>query len=180
MEPRPLRLFLTGPPRCGKTTLLIKLAEAAGGRAQGFYTEEVRESGRRLGFRIHTLPAGESALLSHVSLRSGPRVGSYTVSLESIARLMVPIMRCPGAGGLVLLDEIGKMECQSPVFRQALLELLDSDCHLVATIALLGGAFIDSLKRRAGVRLVEVTAEGRERLAAELAEEIRGLAGRGA
>jgi nucleoside-triphosphatase len=175
-----LRLFLTGPPRCGKTTLLIKLARAAGAHAQGFYTEEVREEGRRVGFRIRTLATNEAALLSHVALRSGPRVGSYVVSLENIERLIVPAMRCQRVGGLVMLDEIGKMECLSAVFRAALLELLDSPCHVVATIAKRGGAFIDSLKGRPGVRLVEVSPAARDRLAAELAEEIRGLSSGGA
>lgn len=174
----PLRLFLTGPPRCGKTTLLIRLAEAARGRAQGFYTEEVREAGRRVGFRIVTLPGNESAWLSRKGGKGdkgGPRVGSYLVDLAAIERLMVPPMRCPGEGGLILIDEIGKMECLSAPFRQAILALLDSPCHVVATIALRGGEFTEGLKRRPGVRLVEVNPGNRDGLAAQLAEELRGL-----
>ncbi len=178
MDPdrRPLRLFLTGPPRCGKTTLLIRLASAAG-PATGFYTEEVREGGRRVGFRIRVLGgSGESGWLSSVRLAErGPRVGAYTVSLAGIERLIVPAMRCPGPERVVLIDEIGKMECLSAAFREALLILLDSPCHVVATIALRGGAFIEGLKVRPGVRLVEVGAANRERLAAELSEELRGL-----
>jgi nucleoside-triphosphatase len=177
MDPdrRPLRLFLTGPPRCGKTTLLMRLASAAG-PATGFYTEEVREGGRRVGFRIRVLGSAESGWLSSVRLAErGPRVGAYTVSLAGIEGLMLPAMRCSGPGRVVLIDEIGKMECLSAAFREALLTLLDSPCHVVATIALRGGAFIEGLKARPGVRLVEVGAAGRERLAGELSEELRGL-----
>jgi nucleoside-triphosphatase len=170
-----MRLFLTGPPGCGKTTLLIKLAQAAGSPAGGFYTEELREGRRRVGFRIRRLDTGEEAVLSHVSLRSGPRVGAYVVSLENIERLMLPAMRCQGPGRLVLIDEIGKMECLSGAFREAVTELLDSGCHVVATIALRGTPFIESLKQRPGVRLMTIDPEGRDQLAAELVEMVRGL-----
>ncbi|MCL6508666.1 MAG: AAA family ATPase, partial [Bryobacteraceae bacterium] len=44
--------LLTGPPGCGKTTVLRRVVELLGDlRLAGFYTEEIRERGRRVGFR---------------------------------------------------------------------------------------------------------------------------------
>ncbi|MCP5110888.1 MAG: AAA family ATPase, partial [bacterium] len=48
-------LLLTGRPGVGKTTVIRKVAEALPcQRLGGFYTEEVREHGRRRGFRAVT------------------------------------------------------------------------------------------------------------------------------
>lgn len=56
----------------GKTTLVQKACEAlasSGVSVEGFYTEEVREGGRRVGFDVVTL-AGERGRLSRVRYRS--------------------------------------------------------------------------------------------------------------
>ena len=58
-------LLLTGVPGVGKTTVVKRVAAAlAGQKIAGFYTEEVRERGQRVGFRIVTLE-GEQATLAH-------------------------------------------------------------------------------------------------------------------
>lgn len=44
-------LLLTGPPGCGKTTVIRHLIDRLGDvRAAGFYTQEIREQGQRIGF----------------------------------------------------------------------------------------------------------------------------------
>ncbi|XP_043367312.1 cancer-related nucleoside-triphosphatase isoform X3 [Dermochelys coriacea] len=73
-RPRPLTMaqhvFLTGPPGIGKTTLIQKATEAlksSGVPIDGFYTEEVREHGRRIGFDVVTL-SGRRGTLSRLGL----------------------------------------------------------------------------------------------------------------
>ncbi|XP_051508365.1 cancer-related nucleoside-triphosphatase isoform X1 [Myxocyprinus asiaticus] len=61
-------VFLTGIPGVGKTTLVKKVCEAvvsSGVTVNGFYTEEVRERGRRVGFDVVTV-SGERGRLSRV------------------------------------------------------------------------------------------------------------------
>jgi nucleoside-triphosphatase len=51
-----MRLFLTGNPGVGKTTLIRAVVERLEGiTSAGFYTEEIRQIGQRTGFRIVTL-----------------------------------------------------------------------------------------------------------------------------
>ena len=63
-------LLLTGPPGCGKTTVMRCLIERLDGlRLAGFYTQEIREQGQRVGFEAASL-SGRRALLAHVRSRS--------------------------------------------------------------------------------------------------------------
>ena len=60
-------LLLTGPPGCGKTTIIERLIERlADLRVAGFYTQELREHGQRVGFEAVGL-SGLSAILGSCS-----------------------------------------------------------------------------------------------------------------
>jgi nucleoside-triphosphatase len=45
-------LLLIGRPGVGKTTAIKAVVQALGERADGFYTAEIRECGKRQGFRL--------------------------------------------------------------------------------------------------------------------------------
>lgn len=63
-----LTLSLVLLPGVGKTTLVQKVCEAlvsSGVGVEGFYTEEVREAGRRVGFDVVTV-TGERGHLSRI------------------------------------------------------------------------------------------------------------------
>nr|XP_025973077.1 cancer-related nucleoside-triphosphatase isoform X3 [Dromaius novaehollandiae] len=93
-------VFLTGPPGVGKTTLIQKVTQAlksTGVPIDGFYTEEVREGGRRTGFDVVTL-SGKRGPLSRVSSDSSTsrhacRVGQYVVDVVSFEQLVLPLLR---------------------------------------------------------------------------------------
>ncbi len=82
-------LLLTGPPGCGKTTVVRRVVETLGDlHLAGFYTRELREGGQRVGFEIVGL-GGRRSILAHIGWSSGPRVGRYFVepaNLEAILK----------------------------------------------------------------------------------------------
>ena len=74
---------------------------------------------------------------------------------------------------LIIVDEIGKMECFSVKFRTLLGQLLDSEKPVVATIALKGGEIIEQSKRRSDVTLFNITRTNRERLLSEIVASLQ-------
>ena len=84
-----MRLFLTGTPGVGKTTLtrsvLKRLKEV---RCAGFYTEEKRHKGQRIGFKIITLDGQEGTLASIG--RKEPTVGRYSIHIAEFEELILP------------------------------------------------------------------------------------------
>ena len=168
------RYLLTGRPGVGKTTLMQRIADGLADLSiGGFFTEEIRERGPRVGFRVETFD-GQKGILSHVDRQSGPRVGRYRVDCEDFERVGVDALeRAVGEADVILIDEIGKMELFSRRFRAALAAAFDAPKPLVATIMAHAHPLTDKLKQRADVRLVEVTVENRDSLASEIVQTVR-------
>ncbi len=143
-------------------------------RPVGFYTEEIREGAIRQGFRLIDLE-GEAFTLSHINIHSRYRVGKYGVDLSGFEAYLKSRAFSAGPGRLVIIDEIGKMECLSKGFVRMMSEILESDKVLLATIALRGFGFIDEIKHRRDVQLIELTVPNREILGAEILERMARL-----
>ena len=140
----------------------------------GFITREIREKGNRVGFSIDTLD-GRSGVLAHVDFKSRFRVGRYGVQLETIDKIAVPSLTV-SSKVLIAIDEIGKMECFSEAFRKAVVKVLDSPNSVLATIAMKGDSFIQSLKSRKDVSVIELNQANRDMLVSSLIDSIHRMA----
>ena len=133
----------------------------------GFYTAEIRERGARKGFELVSLD-GRRGLLSHVDISGPHRVGKYGVDVEGFDRFLDTI-QWPGPGaGLVMIDEIGKMECFSQRFRALVRRILDSGTRVLATVAHQGSGLIAEVKQRPDVELLGLTTRNRDSVADEI------------
>jgi nucleoside-triphosphatase len=171
-------LLLTGRPGVGKTTLVqAVLRELSDVPAAGFVTSEIRSRGGRTGFRVVTLRGGE-AILAHIEIRGKYRVSRYGVDVEAFERVALPELVPDSRTHLVVIDEIGKMECFSRAFREAVVQALDSDTPVVATVSLRGDRFIEELKAREDSLVIEITRANRDHLVSDLVGRIREMLGR--
>jgi len=165
-------LLITGLPGVGKTTLIKKLSEELRYlHPAGFYTAEIREEGLRKGFELVSLE-GRRGVLSHIDIKSPYRVGRYKVDIKSFEDFLDGISFFDDSTGLVIIDEIGKMECLSDQFKKLIKELLDSAKWVIATIALKGSGLIGDIKKRHDVKLFEMTQSNRDSLFSEIIKEI--------
>lgn len=161
-------LLLTGAPGIGKTTLIRAVAADLGDRSiRGFVTDETRIRGYRVGFRIETFD-GQRATLAHTDIRSSHRVGKYGVDIKALDEIVDAALLPDDAIDVYLIDEIGRMECFSRRFMDALTRLLDSRRIVVATIHRNAPGFIQQVKERPDVELWEVTRQNRDRLCREI------------
>jgi len=161
--------LLTGRPGVGKTTCLRNVLDLLHVPAGGFFTEEIRDEGRRVGFSLLALD-GQRGTLAHVNRSGGPRVGKYGVNLDALDHVGVPAVRDGiRKGRLVVIDEIGKMEMASPAFRQAVEDALESPVPVLGTILQASHPWADRIKTHPSVRQIDVTLANRESLPAELA-----------
>jgi nucleoside-triphosphatase len=133
---------------------------------RGFVTEELRESGRRVGFAVETV-AGERATLAHVRFAGPPRVGRYGVDLDAFESVALPALSGVEEQEVVLIDELGKMELASDDFRSLVSELFGGRVPLVATVQAARHPFTDALKR--DTEVVRVTQRNRNELPGEIA-----------
>jgi len=154
-------ILLVGPPRCGKSTLIERVVRQLNQPATGFFTRELRKGGRRVGFAIETLE-GKRGILAHQDLRSRYQAGNYGVNLADIDGIAVPSLVPSGPEELVVVDEIGKMECFSRSFRDTLIRVLASGHQVLGSIALRGDRFIQGIKARDDVLLIGLSEANRE------------------
>jgi len=166
-------ILVVGPPRSGKSTLIERVVRQLDRPATGFFTREIKEGGRRAGFAIETLE-GKRGILAHQDLRSRYQVGKYGVNLADIDGIAVPSLVPRGAEELIVVDEIGKMECFSRLFRDTLIRMLNSSHRVLGSIALKGDLFIQGIKARDDVLLIGLSERNREEAFAVVSGELTG------
>jgi len=164
-------VLLTGLPGVGKTTLIRELVKRLAYHPAGFFTEEIREEGVRKGFRLVSLD-GRQLTLAHSIHKGHHRVGRYGVDVDGFERLLSELNLRRSPSRVIIIDEIGKMECLSRRFTNEVLALLNSSKTVIATIAFKGDGFIRQVKHRSDCRLITVTRETRNSLADSLFTEV--------
>jgi nucleoside-triphosphatase len=158
-------ILLTGLPGVGKTTIIKEIAESLGDSAGGFYTAEIREGGRRQGFKIMTLD-GEEGILAHVDVKGPPRVSKYGVNLRDLEGVGVAaLMQAMANDRCVVVDEIGKMELSSERFREVVMAAIKGDSNVVGTVMKARNPWADDLKALPQVTILQVTEANRDHMA---------------
>ena len=168
---------LTGTPGVGKTTLVKKICrtlESRGETAIGFYTEEIREKAKRIGFDMVRIggDADKPGRISLARINNGanPRVGQYGVNVQNVENVTKKAFGdIPKEPNLVLvIDEIGKMELLSDYFVQVVSELcFKSSFRVLCTIPVKSSKgrpikLVEDIRQAQNAKVFEVTRENRD------------------
>lgn len=165
------KIFITGLPHSGKSTLLSRLIDGVKEK-QGFLTLEMQEDNQRTGFKIVTA-SGREAVLASINLDTPIKVSRYSVSVGNLDKV-IPELENFNPGDILYLDEIGQMELYSDKFKQLVRDYLEAPNPLLATISqVYSDDFTKEILERDGVELLELTPENREETFHTLAERMR-------
>lgn len=172
--------FITGPPGIGKTTILLRTAEALEKKRYklgGMLSSEAREKGIRVGFEIIDFETKKRGWLAHVRQPNGPQVGRYRVNLADLESVgAVAIRNAVANAQIIVIDEIGPMELHSSAFREAVAEALECEKPVVGVIhERARDDLIDSVRKNDEVEIVQATHANRDELHRYLIEKVNQL-----
>jgi len=149
-----MHFLITSLPGKGKTTFLLKVSSLLN-KKKGFYTQEIRHKGVRKGFLLKTF-SGKEVIFAQKGLNSKFKVKDYGVNIEDFEKIILEELSNIEDCRFILIDEIGKMELFSPIFKEKVESLLDSSKRVIATISKISHPFIEKIKKRKDFLLVDL------------------------
>ncbi|MCY0883789.1 MAG: NTPase [Acidianus infernus] len=161
-----MRFFITGKPGVGKTTILMYVVKELVKRnytVVGFYCPEVREGGRRIGFKIVSIPTGKERWLAKVG-EGKIKVGKYAVQDEA-EEVVKDVKDSLPKAQVIAIDEIGPMELSIPLIKSLIDEVLKLDKPLIAVVH-------RNVKLNVDGKTYIVTEENRDSLKEKILNEI--------
>uniref|UniRef100_A0A336L139 CSON001496 protein n=1 Tax=Culicoides sonorensis TaxID=179676 RepID=A0A336L139_CULSO len=174
-------ILITGMPGSGKTTIVKKLVESLKKNDNnekiiaGFYTEEVRSAhtNSRIGFDICDFNGNKKLLARELEndTHKMPKVGKYSVHVKEFEKIALHELRKKNEG-LLIVDEIGKMELFSQEFTREIQKIIESlvkseEVRLVATVPVSTRSkipLVERLKSVPNVKIFNVTKSNRDTL----------------
>ena len=168
----PKNVFITGPLGVGKTTIIKHLIKDLKPLIiRGFYKERIIDNQICKGFRIITLDFREQ-VLAHIHFEGPDRIGEYGINIEGFENLVLPELETIDNVELFIIDEISDMECLSKKFCKKVLQILESDIPMIATLSLSEIPEIGNFRNRKDVSLLKVTHKNRDSLWKKILLEI--------
>ena len=166
-------VLITGKPGTGKTTAIRSIVDKLNSSSTaGFWSREIREEGRRVGFAIETL-SGKIGTLAHINQKRGPKVSKYRVKIEDIDSIIIPELKIARESGrFIIIDEIAKMELFSQNFADEVRKCLDTK-RVIGTIQDHRLPFLDEVRTRNDVMLIELTISNRDQIPMQVLKLLR-------
>jgi nucleoside-triphosphatase len=166
-----MKIFLTGKPRCGKSTVLIKIIDILkkkGLNVGGFISPEVRIKGDRTGFKVVDIYSSEEGILASTNQETGPQVGKYRVNLDDFERVALRALdfamkECD----IICIDELGTMELFSQKFKEKMEKILDLEKPVIVVLH----RNLVNKYRKYG-KVIYVTPENRDKIPEEIIASI--------
>jgi nucleoside-triphosphatase len=170
-----MKILITGEPGIGKTTLIKKVSDKLDKYCiKGFYTLEIRECGKRKGFDLKGFN-NETAILSHINIQTAFKVGKYGVDILAFELFLDSIDFFSPKTELIIIDEIGKMECFSSRFVDLIHNIFRGDRPVIATVALKGSGIISEIKKQPDIRIIKISKKNRNQIPKELLQLVKNI-----
>ena len=159
-------IVLTGAPRVGKTTTIMRLAwvlKERGVKVGGIVSRELRTNNMRIGFEFIDLSTDDKSVLASLTDR-GPKVGKYFVNLEGCRFAAERLKDAVKNSDIIICDEIGPMELKSKEFIDSVKHLLNVDKKVIVVVhQKIVHAVTDEFRYKCSL-LIEMNLQNREKI----------------
>ena len=164
-----MNIFLTGDIQVGKSTAISRFLHAhAWLRLGGFQTVSLPRTDGKAGFALHILPppwrASDANEANLVGLRGEDR-RAFPEVFESAG---VELLLRDGPFDLLLMDELGRMELDSPGFCASVLFALDGNVPVLGVVKPEHNVLLDAVRAHPKTVLLNVDAANRDSIPAEI------------
>lgn len=165
-------IFLTGKKRVGKSTLIQNILERLNLPVGGYITERTIENNKRSYIIKSLYDHSESYPIANINDMNCTR----EIFFDSFDTGIVSILEKSFKNrDIIILDELGFFENDSKKFKHKIYELLDSDKIILGVIKDYDCKFLNDIRKRDDISLIEVTEENREDVLDELMKIISNL-----
>ncbi|MEA4924520.1 MAG: nucleoside-triphosphatase [Syntrophomonadaceae bacterium] len=160
----PANVFLTGPIRFGKSTLLSQAISESSLPMGGYFVQRLIQAGRTMAFRVADI--AHEPYIPDIEVRE---IDKYTDIIGYIGDQMTwhpEVLEEKGTAlirqalstekTLVLMDELGRIELKAPGFRQAVFDALDSQQLVLGVLKQESNAFLDAIRSRENVLVLDL------------------------
>ena len=128
----------------------------------------VMENGIRKGFTLCSF-TGEERLFAHEDFKTTNKFFNYYYDLSVFETFGVSILEAAkNSSGLIVMDEIGKMEANTIQFRNTIIDCLDSPLPVLGVFQQRAIWFRETIKNRSDVKIYEVTMEDGGKISDEI------------
>jgi nucleoside-triphosphatase len=156
---------VTGDPGVGKTTAVIRAAQALkerGLKVGGIVSRDLRGGNMRIGFEFIDLTTNDRDVLASIN-GDGPKVGKYFVNLAGCRFAVERLTNAIKNSDVVICDELGPMEFKSKEFIDCVRNLLELDKTVIVVVhKRLQHVLINELKKKTNV-FMNIDLENRDK-----------------
>ncbi len=167
-----MNVFLTGQINCGKSTIINNFLEGYNGKAAGYRTIRAKTHLDDF-FGVYLLDINDIKKDMNKKNRAGTCFADKSlVCHENIFNTLgVKMLEGYSQADIVIMDEIGALEKDCTLFLDKISEVLDSEANVMGVIKQKDTLFLNEIKLRADVKIIEITGRNNK----EALEEVKRL-----
>ncbi len=169
MKEKPRHIFLTGQIQVGKSTLINKalalFPQLTSDTLGGFRTITVKGCPPNALGSVYIIPAAADTVCDEnnmVGIRWGG--GKFDAYPQAFEKAGVPLLQEVYGKKLLLMDELGVMENNAPLFRREVLIALEGSIPVLGVIKPIKNPLLDAIRAHQRVEIIEVNLENRNSL----------------
>jgi nucleoside-triphosphatase len=171
-------IFLTGEIQVGKSTAIRAFLAKSRLSADGFLTHIVRSDGNgALHLARFDTERGETDDV--VAARFVDLTVGFEIFGEVFNTQGAEFVETSGQRDLIIMDELGTMEADSPLFISAVLAKLDGTAPILGVLKKREHQFLDAVKNHRNVEVIMVDEHNRDEIPTLLTERFADLIGKG-